>query len=406
LNGLKTGTARFLQDNLLLFVYTFLAMTAASSSIIDLKHFNNVYFNSQTQCRVEVKRDEYGGWCLRTTQNIPKGTELLQVPDALTIKCGKQSHARLFKKAGGSERGALAAYLVLQKLRVTKGEHCEWIAMLPTETIGCLAFTEAQIASCWDEDLSEGYFEVLKEAKPDFAVLQQVVQASPGSFLLKEADVHLFSWELFVWAASIVRSRILMNRQEKVATLVPLLDFANHSPDEVKTAFEFVPGSESGSGSGSGATPGKGYWRIVSSHAMKAGDEVCICYGGVKNWQSNGQLLQHYKFVVRGSFSPLETTNIRISSSHVQALLLLHDSFAKMDSDEEAKDEVRGRKNALLARLMVQLPLTVSLPSATATLSQSSLGSNFWALARVVTMGFDQLEVKIPHPNRRKVVQK
>ena len=258
--------------------------------------------------RVEVIRDEYGGWALKAKDNLEAGDEFFQVPDNLTIKMGQHGYAATLTAAGCSERGALAAFIVFEKAKGPASSLSPWINMLPDDTIGALGFSTDEIAACGDAELSARYAAEVESCQRDFSAIHAAIKDVPTSF--PGIDPKNVPWAEYLWASCIISSRAVTI--SSVGTvIVPLLDFANHDPAEFQQTIEYTPPKHAGgttttstasssSSSGGGAANrtsgrggggrGGGYWSISASHPVMAGEEVLICYGK----KTNLELLDHY----------------------------------------------------------------------------------------------------------------
>ncbi|CAM9946422.1 unnamed protein product [Discosporangium mesarthrocarpum] len=189
---------------------------------------NGVKVDSQ---RVQVQRSPLGGGRgLVATQDIEKGSTAVQIPQSLGLSpsgaknSGVATYLKEFEGWTG-DTGLIALQLLWERSLGDRSKMQPWINVLP-------APGELDIPLFWDEDAlaladassTRGISGFGEDVDEDYAWLQ-VNAFGPNPDVFPAGD---FTPELFRWAVGVALSRSFFIDGE--LRMVPLVDFANHSP--------------------------------------------------------------------------------------------------------------------------------------------------------------------------------
>jgi hypothetical protein len=166
------------------------------------------------------------------TEDITKGTTLLQVPIEMTIseeavwmRATKDGlYKTLKEKLHGSRSDIIAvAFLLLEKALGDKSDYAPYIALLPTSIPGLVTFNTDELSELHNAKLMQ---EVEAEQQQMRGKYDNMRKSLDG--FLPEEILSYFTYENFVWADLIIDSRAL--RFHGQAYLIPFSDMFNYSP--------------------------------------------------------------------------------------------------------------------------------------------------------------------------------
>ena len=309
-------------------------------------------------------RDAYGGWRLVTTRAVEAGEEMLK--SAVRPQClvmGTHAFAKSFVKAGCSERGAMAAYLLLERLKVSGSLLQPWLAMLPsTADVAASGLGMSDAAATGDGDLVALLEKARNAEAKDFAAACAHLEAR--GTLHERPLPEGFDAAGFAWAFRVIWSRAV--NAGGFRSLVSLADFANHDPRSDQAIGRVDAGRDS-------------YFTIKAARAHAAGEEVCISYGH----KTHREYLIHYGFV------PLDAALVPDEGGDRSAARLAAAAFPSPHAlaVRPPRDE---RRREVLAYYGVG-------DSAPGKLTLSTHGRPFlpnsdaWAVARVASLPDDRL---------------
>ncbi|CAM6109617.1 unnamed protein product [Calypogeia fissa] len=237
------------------------------------------------------------GFGLVAQREVRKGEDLLQVPRGswICLETVKQSAIGRFLE-GQRPWVALALFLITERVNPSS-KWLPYISSLPQILNSTLFWSDEELMELQGTQLLGSTLSFKEYVENEFQKVQKEVIAPNGSVF----DGKIFTFEAFLWAFGILRSRTFAPLTGDDLALVPLADLVNHGdvPDSN------IPGWELRKGTGFFGSKDLLIVRAVSN--FQAGEEILMEYGDNKG---NGQLALDYGFVEKrtGSSVAVQST--------------------------------------------------------------------------------------------------
>ncbi|GES79519.1 SET domain-containing protein [Rhizophagus clarus] len=174
---------------------------------------------------------------------------------------------------------SLIIFLIYERLLGEKSFYFPYINILPKHVNSLLYYDENEISYLLKgTDIENFVIERKLQLKKCY---EEILESLPSDGILKEN----MSWELFLWAYSIVASRSFPNRlidpddTESKKVLIPLADSLNHRPRQ-KITWQFSDGNS---------------MRLIAGETIECGKEIYNNYGP----KANRELLLAYGFCIK-----------------------------------------------------------------------------------------------------------
>lgn len=315
---------------------------------------------------VQVREQSRGQRGLFATSDIPAGTPFVRIPASKLISStsARRSpqvaavlsaveadgvHERLPDALGDS--AAILLFLMAELVKEDTSEWKLWFNSLPTQFHTPFAMVMDDVDDLLSGTtllpLVETLRHELKEMYEDWFVPYAV---------LKNPDVYAedkCSFEKFLYAHSIIESRAF--KIEDVTMLVPFADMANHQPNESPAQTAKARGwavVDSSEPAPANTRSELGLELYIGDQPVRQGQELCISYGALPNWQ----LLLHYGFALPSNPEDSVVISLQVPDDDPQPLYMLKMLFLNMEGMADLDVD---------HALRVQDPLPVSLLAST-----------------------------------------
>ncbi|KAL7273848.1 hypothetical protein RUND412_003263 [Rhizina undulata] len=269
-----------------------------------LRHLQSFSPNSSILKKIEISGPS--GGTIHSSAPIPSSTPLLKCPHPLTLDYSKAGahFSEKFKKAV-NPRTTIYMFLCYQALLGEKSFWKPYIDILPQEFDTPLYFSPDDMD--WLQGCNLGAAEV--DARRE--VWRKEWELAVEVLRNEGVQTEDYTWELFLWAATVFTSRSFPGRllkwkekdeqrggvdistgdeEEDAPVLFPLIDSTNHYP---RTKITWQPGATELS--------------IISGEAIEGGGELLNNYGP----KANEELLMGYGFTISGN--PFDTVVLKFN---------------------------------------------------------------------------------------------
>ena len=279
---------------------------------------------------VRIKTTNSGERCLEASEAIPPNTPFLRVPSSHLIsdQSAKSTpyissilsavldaglQARLPDAA--NESAALLLYLIAELAKDDQSFWSPWFNSLPRHF-----HTPINYASDLVDDLLEG-----STVSPLIHTLRTELEEMYKDWFIPfavEADPENYprdkcTYELFIYAHSIIESRSF--KIDDATLLVPFADMANHAPRNTPMHNAKARGWKF-----EGSPNDLGLEMRTGDNGATEGDQLCISYGRLPNWQ----MLVHYGFTLKSNPDDEITISLQMpeedQDEYLQKTIVLH----------------------------------------------------------------------------------
>ncbi|KAF0912980.1 hypothetical protein E2562_019784 [Oryza meyeriana var. granulata] len=243
------------------------------------------------------------GLGLVAARDLPRGEVLAEVPKKLWMDADAVAASDLGRAIGGGELRPWVAVALLLLREAARGADSPWapyLAILPRQTDSTIFWSEEELLEIQGTQLLSTTMGVKEYVQSEFdSVEAEIINAN------KELFPGIVTFDDFLWAFGILRSRVFAGLRGDKLALIPLADLVNHSDD--------ITSKES-----SWEIKGKGLFgrdvvfSLRTPVDVKSGEQIYIQYDLDK---SNAELALDYGFTELNSSRDAYTLTLEISES-------------------------------------------------------------------------------------------
>ncbi|XP_040383465.1 fructose-bisphosphate aldolase-lysine N-methyltransferase, chloroplastic [Oryza brachyantha] len=245
-----------------------------------------------------------GGLGLVAARDLPRGEAVAEVPKKLWMDADAVAASDLGRAVGGGgELRPWVAVALLLLRELARGADSPWapyLAILPRQTDSTIFWSEEELLEIQGTQLLNTTMGVKEYVQSEFdSVEAEIISVN------KELFPDTVTFDDFLWAFGILRSRVFAGLRGDKLALIPLADLVNHSDD--------IASNES-----SWEIKGKGLFgrdvvfSLRTPVGVKSGEQIYIQYDLDK---SNAELALDYGFTEPNSSRDSYTLTLEISES-------------------------------------------------------------------------------------------
>lgn len=372
---------------------------------------------------VQVREPSPGHRGLFATSDLPTGTPFVRIPASKLISStsarraphvaavlsaveADRVHERLPDALGDS--AAILLFLMAEFVKEDASEWKLWFNSLPTQFYTPFAMDMDDVDDLLSGttllSLVETLRQELKEMYDDWFVPYAVI---------KNPDVYAedrCSFKKFLYAHSIIESRAF--KIDDVTMLVPFADMANHQPNESPLRTAKARGWTLIDSSGPANTRSElGLELHVGDQPVRRGQELCISYGALPNWQ----LLLHYGFALPSNPEDSVVVSLQVPDDDPQPLYMLKMLFLNIDVMPDIDvDHALREQDPLPASLLASTRLllldegeassisisTANFGNPVSARNEQAVATQLRSLVESMLSGFDVFEDGADHGDR------
>uniref|UniRef100_A0A0K0EJT3 protein-histidine N-methyltransferase n=1 Tax=Strongyloides stercoralis TaxID=6248 RepID=A0A0K0EJT3_STRER len=329
--------------------------------------------------KVDIVKIDDNNYGLVATEDIVDKQVLIKVPRKAIFSIDSIYENPIYKKVivndillSKMDNVALVFFMCVERLNKTS-KWQDYFNILPTKFTTPINYTIEELELLKNTVIFEESLKTFRHfARQYIYFLQKLYDKSSNDYSKLNITLEGFTFDLFLWAANNITTRInhipSKEYQRNIPCLIPLLDFSNHS-DDSKNVVDFCVQDDCA--------------ETIAGEALKKNDSITIVYGNRNNYNlflANGFCLQipgvNDVFKLKLSFPVTFFENdfkVRLYRRTTDIFTCTHDDLipnnlafflrllvSRVPDDINTEEAGRKAKNYLFDRLTLLMNVTYS----------------------------------------------
>ncbi|KAK6921988.1 Rubisco LSMT, substrate-binding domain [Dillenia turbinata] len=253
--------------------------------------------SAKTRVRPGVVPEGLG---LIAERDIGKNEVVLEVPNKFWINPDNVAESEIGKVCSGLKPWISVALFLIREKLIEESKWRVYIDVLPQETNSTIFWSDEELSELRGTQLLSTTLSVKEYVQNEFVKVEEDV-ITPNKQIFPSST----TFDDFLWAFGILRSRAFSRLRGQNLVVVPLADFVNHSASITTEDYAYEI-------KGAGLFSKNLLFSLRSPVAVKAGEQVYIQYDLGK---SNAELALDYGFIESTSDRNAYTLTLEISKS-------------------------------------------------------------------------------------------